>query len=498
MTKGIRLIALLLLCSLLLTGCSTPSESMPSLALPTFAPGPVAPIGDAGLQHQAIVPLYLPARDGQMLLSFHDTLTLSRDRHPAENILRHLLSHPGSSSVQPIGGAVTLSLSGANPVEISGSVCTVNLSAGALMLSCEDLYTAALAIAATLCEIDGIDYVNLLVAGTPVAMDVAGYLPLGLVKANPAQELTLLWEQMTARRTPVGTSPAHTPLTATAALYFPLADGSGILAEPRRLSFPGQHPQQMVTALLSALSAGAELLEGTARLPDLNALMLFLPEVSDLASGGRRITLHFTADVENRLRSAGCDPACVFAAITTTLTSFVPSVQQVCILVGDGALTSLYSPTLGSLLFPGALQTRAGYAHALMTQATLYQPDGIQLAHRSIALPYRHADNPRALLLHASALGAIPQGLTDADILGLAVRDGVILVNFSARYGEVIRQSGTDQRLVAYAMVNTLCHALHQRRVRFYFASVPAEDLGSDLVWSGEFICNPSLNGGTP
>ncbi len=496
MRKHLRLLICLLLCAALLTGCTaTPSTPSTPGQLPPQPAAPEAPIGDAGLQHETIVPLYLPSRDGQHLLTFFETLTLSYDRHPAESVLNALFGHPGNERVRPLAGHVTLSLSGANPVEISGSVCTVNLAASALQLSSEELYTVALAIAATLCEMDDIRYVNLLVAGTPVAMDVSGALPLGSLTAQTGQELPLLWEQFSSRRAPVGELPAHTPLTATATLYFPLADGSGIVAEPRRISFPGQHPQQQVIALLTALSAGPDDTPGAVSLPDLNSMMVFVPEITELDAGGRRATLHFTADIRERIAAAGVDPTCAFAAITTTLTTFVPSLQQVCILVGDDALASVYSDQLGSILFPGAIHTRQHYAHTLMDQATVYVPTENGLAGQSLSMPYRSAISPRALLLAMAspAVAALPEGLTDADIQGLAVQDGALLVHLSARYGDMIRTSGAEQRLAAYAAVNTLGELLNIRRIRFYFGSETVENLGSDLAWDGEFYVNPGL-----
>ena len=494
MKKHLRLICLLL-CVFLLTGCTAGTPLHTSSALPTAAPGPAAPIGDAGLRQESVVPLHLPSLDGQSLLTFYERMLLPLDRHPAETILTALLSHPGNSRVRPVGGSIRLALSGANPVEISGSICTVNLSAGALQLSMQELYTAALCISTTLCELDDIQYVNLLIADTPIAMDVGGHLPLGALSGSTGAELPVQWEQFSSRRTPAGELPAHTPLTSAASLYFPLADGSGIVAEPRRISFPGQHPQQQVIALLDALSAGAQLAENAASMPDLRRMLLFTPEVTNLESGGRRATLHFTADVQHRLLSAGCDPSAVFAAITYTLTTFVPSLQQVCILVGDGALTSLYSDALGSLLFPGGLMNRHTFSHALMGQTTVFIPEGQRLSARMLALPYRSASSPRTLLqaLAAPELSALPPGLTDADILGLTVQDGVLLINLSARYAEVIRHSGLDQRLAAYAAVNTLCRMLNVQRVRFYFGGTQIDSLGSALCWSGEFFANPAL-----
>ena len=131
---------------LMLTGCASKGAPTLSAALPAAPAGPEAPLGDAGLMLDAIVPLHLPSQDGQTLLTFYETMHLPQDQHPAQAVLQALLTHPGNSRVQPIAGEAELSLYGANPVEISGGVCTVNLSAGALSLSTQGLYTAALSL----------------------------------------------------------------------------------------------------------------------------------------------------------------------------------------------------------------------------------------------------------------------------------------------------------------------------------------------------------------
>lgn len=490
--KRIRMALCLLLCLTVLSSCGVQTASIPTATLPPVSPGPAAPYGDAALRYPSTVTLYLPSLDGQTLLAFYDTLTLTYGEHPAEEILRALLSHEGNARVSSIGGSTELTLAGSDPVILSGSVCTVNLSASALLLSSQDFHTAAQAIAATLCELDDIDYVNLLVAGTPVAMDVGGNLPLGALAGSPGQELTVLWQQLTAKRTPVGELAASTPLTAAAALYFPLADGSGVAAEPRRLSFTGQHPQQLMTALLEALSSGAAILSNTADMPDVMSLMLFMPEVVELEGGGRRATLHFTADVLDRLALSGCDPVCFFASLTMTLTSFVPSLQQVCFLSGNGALTTVTSPVHGARLFPGALHMRSHYANLVMGQGTLYIPADTGLTARTISLPHRSTLSPRTLLLRLSECGALPQGLTDADILGISVHDGTLLINLSDRYSERLR-TAPDQRLAAYSVVTTLCQPLELHRVRFYFSGSAVDSLGSDLTWSGEFMYRPGM-----
>ena len=99
---------------------------------------------------------------------------------------------------------------------------------------------------------------------------------------------------------------------------------------------------------------------------------------------------------------------------------------------------------------------------------------------------FRHTDR-------RTPLESLPEGLTDADVLGLSVENGTLLVNLSARYGEVIRQSDLDQRLMAYSMVNTLCERLNVRRARFFFGGEAVDSLGSALCWSGEFLYHCGL-----
>lgn len=490
-----RLIALLL-CASLCAGCGMrpqdPAANQEHYALPTLACPWDAPIGDAGLAAEAVIPLYLPSRDSQRLLAVYATLPVTCGVHPAEAAVQALLAHQGTESVRPVGGSMPLALAGSDPVEISGGVCTVNLSASAMALSQQDFYTACLALTATLCSLEDMHSVNVLVAGRAVAMDAAGYLPLGALTPPGSQDLPILWEQLAARRIPVGEEPGSMPLSASATLYFPLSDGSGVVPEVRAISFPGQHPQQLILSLMTALSEGPRTLTGVSSFPDWIAAMPVMPVVTELDNGGRRVTLCFPEDMKTRIAASGADASCCFAALVMTLTTFVPALEQVCIVLGEDALTSLYNSAQGSHLFPGGVHTRRDYSGFLMAQTTTYQPDGQLLTANNAVLPYRSALSARALLAALSDAGSLPQGLTDADVLGLAVQDGTLLIHLSARYQDAIRRSDGDQRLMAYAVVNTLCEALQVRRVRFFFGGeIPAEEGG--LMWGGEFLYNPGL-----
>ncbi|MBR3765504.1 MAG: GerMN domain-containing protein [Clostridia bacterium] len=494
-----RMMCCLVLCCLLATGCSSRPALTPAPAasMPVADAGDVqAPIGDVALDYTATAALCLPSADGQQVLTIYEPLSFTYSLHPAETILRALLAHPGSARVRPVS-AVTIVPAGSDPVEISGGVATVNLSASALEISREELHTVCRCITATLCELPDVDYVNVLVAGVPVAMDSAGYLPLGAITAQPGQELPVMWEQLLARRTPEGALPASAALTSAVTLYFPLADGSGIIPETRRIAFAGQHPQQLVTGLLEALSANAENLPETAAFPPLNQLLLSAPEVTTLPDGSLRVTLRFTGDLRSWLTNAGADPACAFAAIVTTLTTFVPSLREVCLYTGERGVTGVACPAQGSLLFPDAIHTRAAYSGYLQTLCTVYGVSGPALTPMTVSLPYRSIYSPRALLLSLPAGDApnavLPEPIADSDVLGLAIQGDTLTINLSARYANVLRSCPEQQRLIAYAIVNMMCSGVGVRRVRFCFDSAVTASLGSDILWSGDFLYCPGL-----
>lgn len=507
MLKRMLCLALVLCCTLTLTGCQNSRESsaLPAQTLPPAEAKYAAPTGSDALNHTATVPLFLPSKDGQRLLTEYITLPLNHGRHSAETIVQALLSYPGSAQAAALYGHPNLSLYGAAPVEVSSGVCTVNLAASALQLEHELFYRVCTAMAATLCELDDVHYVNVLVADQAVGMDITGNLPLGSQTSHPGEELTVLWEQMDARRTPLGENPADTPVTAVATLYFPLADGSGIAAETRNLTFSGQSADQLAAGLVSALSAGAQYLPGASAMPDLSALMSAAPQTTELDDGGRMVSVYFHTGLENSLRQAGVDMPCFISALTYTLTTFIPSVSSVRMYIGDTPLTSLYSAVHGNLIFQNGRILRQQFAPYLMEQVTLYFSSGDKLKEVRRAMPYHQAQDPQALLLElmegptqleldAGYAPVLPAGMTQADILGIALEGDTLLVNLSAHCAELLRSQGAaGEQNTCYSLVNTLCQSIGATRMRFFFDGQVIEELGGTLYWGGEFLMNPSL-----
>lgn len=216
------------------------------------------------------------------------------------------------------------------------------------------------------------------------------------------------------------------------------------------------------------------------------------------------VRLAFQSSLEEALHAAGVDMSCFAAAVTDTLTTFVPSLVSVQLSMGDQPLTRLSSPVMGSMLLPGGVMRRSDFAGFAKAQTTLYLPRGSRLETVIRRLPDDEAYSPRTLLNalfagpteaeKAAGLGRLmPEGLSDADILGISVAEDTLLVSFSARAAERIRGSELDQHLMCRGLVSALCELMHVRRVRFFFGGDTAETLGGPIFWGGEFLYGSGL-----
>ncbi len=507
--KAVRLLCALtaLLCGLTMTGCGkTKVETEASVStLKPVADDYPAPTDDSMLEYDTLVNLYLPFRDGQKLLAVQTELTLTHGESNIEPVVQALLSDEGNEMVRSLGGRTTLQLSSASPIECSGDVCTVNLTSSTRALEDNEIYTLGLSLASTLSDVSGIRYVNIMVEDQALPFDVAGNLPAGCFTAHNGEELADLWKQMTSRKTPLGDDPATVPLSTTATLYFPLADGAGIIAEARNLTIAGQTPEQLASGLLSAMSAGSQYHTGTTAMPDIASLLDLSPEVTELPGRGRMITLYFSGDLDRQLESLGIDKACFVASLTWTLTTFIPSVGAVRIYVGSAMMTEVSGETTGQIKFANGMIYRRNFRGLLREKASMYAIRENRLTRVDRYVSDTDACSPRTLLtlmirgVTASEAEdglspALPSGMNGTDILGVGIADGVLLLNLSPRFEQRLRQMDeAAQRLCCYAMVDTVCESIGVARVRFYWNGEMKERLGTGFCWAGEFMLNHSI-----
>lgn len=486
-----RLMILLLCLLLVLSSCTRQSTLTPANTLPPPSTPYDAPNDTQGMQTAYTFALYLPSENGQTLLCQYETAEISRMVHPAETAVTLLLDVAPQDGMKALSDDGVVALATGDSVQVSGDVCTVNLASGALQMSIQDLYTVCLSISTTLCALPDVSYVNILVAGHPLAMDVRNFLPLGVLTSAAGADLTLYWEQLVAQRTSVGGVAAQTPLSSAAVLYFPLTDGSGLTNEVRQLSFDGQDPQQLVYGLLDALSAGALQADNVPEMPDLRSLLLLAPEVTKLSTGRQSLSLHFVPDVLQQIAAMGLDSVTFFGAITLTMTAFVPNVEQVVIWAGDAAMGSLYSTQHGTRITPGGVMTRDMFNYLLTDPVTSWVCQEDALVRVTLNLPSDTAWRLDVLLSPVFQRLGVTGGIEEADIEGAEIQGDTILVNFASDVAQRIQTSGTNQRLLAYSLTGTLCQRYQVRRVRFFFGGESVDTLDGNVMWSGEFLPDP-------
>ena len=391
--------------------------------------------------------------------------------------------------------------------EISGGICTVNLAPSARKLDKKELYWLSLALTATLCGLDEIDGVNVLVADQSVALDTSGNLAMGTLSGRPGENENLpgLWEHMDAKKAPLGNAGGRTPLNAAATVYYPLSDGRGIGCESQMTTFPGQTPDELAETLVTALSETMKRRSGDGTLPVLEDYMLSTPVVTPRENGGRIVSIIFRENIPELLDRWETDLPCLIAAVTCTLTTFVPGVAEVSVRIGDKPVTEMSNSryTTGTIL--GGLFHRSEAAVFLTGSVSVFFEKDGKLAACEKPVDREAADSPRTALeallegpdrreKENGMNATLPAGVGKEDILGIAAEGDALLVNLSANFRTEIRNAGAEkERLLCYSMVNTLCVNSGLRRVCFFFEAEQAESIAGEIYWSGEFLYNPGL-----
>ena len=108
------------------------------------------------------------------------------------------------------------------------------------------------------------------------------------------------------------------------------------------------------------------------------------------------------------------------------------------------------------------------------------------------------ADNARERLAELMRLdaqtSALPEGLSEADILAVYEGADVIAVNLSGAFRSAMEKlSEQQERMAVYAMVNTLTEGENASKVQFFFEGEQVETLAGALEMRGAFVRNPGM-----
>jgi hypothetical protein len=328
---------------------------------------------------------------------------------------------------------------------------------------------------------------------------------MGTLTGHAGENLSVLWEQMEARRTPQDGDAGKTSLSTQATVYYPLTDGRGIACESRRITFEGQTASQLSSELLNAMSAIVRSQIKSENVPDLWEYMVHEPVANEMEEGGKLITLSFRDDLQELADGWNTDISCLAAAVTLTLTTFVPGTAAVCFRLGDKPVTELNSNRfrIGTIL--GGLMRRSMFMQFLTGSTTVFFEKEGKLIRVEKPVDRETADSPRVQLAalmqgpdsretEKGISPTLPESIREDDLIGIAPEGDVMLVNLSGRCREEIAAYGPEkERLLCYAIVNTLCENNGMKRVCFFFEGEQTERIAGEIYWAGEFLYNPEV-----
>ena len=100
---------------------------------------------------------------------------------------------------------------------------------------------------------------------------------------------------------------------------------------------------------------------------------------------------------------------------------------------------------------------------------------------------------PQSIDSKTDLLPVIKTGsITDKDLLGLSLNGNTLLVNFAPSFSAIQQNMTADEeRLLAYAIVNTLCTSERMKSVCFFESGTQFEGTPGGVYWPGLFYPLP-------
>ena len=460
---------------------------------------PLAPIGDSRAAQTVRAVIYVADSNYLSLVSTVQQLTLNVDQTIEEAVVNAVLEMPTTENHAAVGGGDIRALS----VESSMGVATVDLSVDTRRLDAERLHILRAALTNSLLELSSVTHVNVLVNGRDEGLV---QLPSGTL-GRFGNDLTATWLQVLAEEQKYSDGlSALSELRRDATIYYASNDYSCLLPEVHRLRITGG---DYLGAVLREMMAGPSnsLLYGRL-LPTGVECIRRAPDIVTTYDGSKIATLSFNSHFTDYLERNGIPQLLACGAIVRTVCGFVPEIDGVLIDVEGITVTELFDASGSAVMsFDSGIMLRGDFDSYIGATATLFYPltDGRALVKVRVPVSRHSIGNPRALLdllmqrpsrdqTRLSVTGAWPEGITDADILGVRLEKNQVLINLSGElYKKCQDMSAERVRAMVYSIVNTMCQLNGVKSVRLYFDGERVDTLGGALFVKGPLMSNPGL-----
>lgn len=448
---------------------------------------PLAPIGDSRADRVRSVVIYHPDAIGLNLVTDVREVTYGSDLTLEEAVVEAVLDELGADA----DDIQLLSL------EVSQRVATVNLSIDARMLDPEQLHSLRAALVNSLLELSDMDYVNVLINDREECII---QLPTGTLNRF-GTELDAEWTQAASEQARFD-SDESAVLERYMTLYFGAAGGEYILPEVRSARIEGD---DYLGAVVEQLLRGPDdTLTYSRLMPSDSEYLRRTPAIVVSDDGNRIAVLSFNGKIMEYFERNGISTALAMGALTRSICGFVPEVDGVLCDINGITLTEL-TDINGEVVyaFDDGIMRRSDFDSLVGEVARVYYPSGepAVLKPYDIAVSRYDVDNPRALLKllmeapeDGGARRAMPQGVTDADVLGVRVDSDQVLINLSGAFYQACQGMSADEaRALVYSIVNTMCELPGIKSVRFYFDGERVDYLAGAICLRGPLMSNVGI-----
>lgn len=472
-----------LLLSLCLTGCSvfdaiSPESEIGYADLPEPEKKDIdAPVGDEFDKTVYGASLYYPDAEGEMLHPYTRVVSLDANTQLNRRLCEEILKTPGSDlqAVAPKGSRILF-------VESASGLVNVCIQPAQAMDEAQLLLLAE-ALSKTLLAIDDNSGVSLMLSDRAACVNL---LPLGVIGRDTD------FEAFTSETAADGMAAERRMLA-----YYPASDDEHLIAESVPVAL---NPQDPARACLAALAGAPQNLCAVPLRLNCETAFEKPSDYTTLAGGERVLNLYFTESGFAELSKGKHTLNQALAAITLTLTTFLPGTDGVSVHSPLGQVTEIALKDGQKLRFDNGTMKRRDFSGLIGECTEVYfagEGDMLYAEPRVISLKDTLSVRVRLSLLFEGPVSrklrsTTPEGITIADILGIRVSGGLAHVNLSAgAYAKCQSFSRVEEELFVYALVNTLCRMEGVSGVRLYVEGEQVDVLTQFIHLEGVLLENP-------
>ena len=480
--QGTLFLAALLLITPLY-GCMTENDYPPALVLRNQTPPERGENADSSTFETE---LFFLSQDDKSLKQQTRVIEYDTQTSRAEAAIQALILEP---EADPTGIHNSVpSLFRVNRVELCGDVCNVYFEGDSFIPTESEWLRIRAAVAATVATAEGIDAVNVFHFERQL-----GYYNYSLGTMSPLEEdlsvylrnMSRTYSYLNAAESGVNIVEDTQYVTQSIALYFANTEGTLLSARNAEISYPeGIKKAQLVGMIVEQLSGG----DATGALePSLPADFKLLQEPTVIYSGktedGREDTESdcIVELVIAQPEAANYNETLMCGALTMTISSFIPNVSGVRILIAEETQQTGQTPspeendqesgiTVLRVLGEKAFRN-IDFTNLLGHTVNLYYPDedGLVLRRTSRIISQTTAYDPlvrlQKLLSDLSDQGMSYAPFTAEDIEDVYVVDDVAVINWAPGFSETLRtylesdstmEISRRESMFIYGVVNTM------------------------------------------